>query len=93
MHRLLILISYVLLLLAYVGYEVRDNIPGSLLAIVGIAVTITFLCSPIFLILTIMGFSTSRNIVVNAGYFVLSATHLFIVGAIIFKLWPQLMGI
>ena len=92
-HRIIILASFTLLVLAAIGFGNPRLFPGPILALLGILVVVSCLISPIVVYYSIKDLSSidsNKSTIIHAG---LSIVYLFLVIFGVYKIWPQLMSV
>ena len=91
-YRKGIIISYLVLLLTVISSSLRNEISGPIIATLGIATTFIFLFSPVTVWYAIKDYYSEKTIT-NSLYLVLAVIFLIFCFVLVYKLWPQLMGI
>ena len=92
-YRAIILASYVLVGVTVFGLENQEFFASQLLALFGIAVTISFLISPAMVWLAVKEYFASGKSKVEAILLLLAIVYLVIYIIGMYAIWPQLMGV
>jgi hypothetical protein len=92
-HRIVILVSFGLLIIAGLGFKNRDIFPAPILALLGILVVISSLASPVMVFYSIRELLTLGINKTTISYVCLSIVYFVFVILGVYKIWPQLMGV
>ena len=93
-YRKLIISSYLILFSTVLLLEKsNDVVPEFIIAIFGIATTITVLFSPILVGMALYNFKLSGPSLINILFLFLATLYLSMITVGIYKIWPQLMGV
>ena len=92
-HRAIILASYVLVGVTVFGLENQEFFASQLLALFGIAVTVSFVMSPVMVWLAVKEYFASGKSKGAAIFLLLAIVYLVIYIIGIHAIWPQLMGV
>ncbi|MFY0675909.1 MAG: hypothetical protein JXR18_01370 [Neptuniibacter sp.] len=93
MQRYLTFGSYILLLVAVIGFENKGMFAGPVLAAIGIGVVLSFIASPIMVFLSAQGYMQNGKSAADLAALLFSVGYLAVAAFIVIKLWPQLMTI
>lgn len=85
--------SYLLLFLSVLGFQNQNSFPAPLLAVAGIGVVLSFVASPIMVVLSARACTVKSRVITELITLFLSVGYLFIAASIVLKLWPQLMAV